>query len=134
MSGLSKLLPIYGVSLVAQLLFNYFNFTFMFSRLKTGIYTLPFINYTFRSWQSFTVAAWFFNWIAYVPATILVAWCYRLSVENFGVISKAMVIGQITSIMTSILFIYITTGEVPNHNAWIALLLVVIASIFVAYA
>ena len=134
MRDLLKLLPIYSISLLAQFIFNYFNFTFLFSKLKTGVYTVPFIGHVFQSWWSFTIAAWLFNCIAYIPATVLVAWGYRISVENFGVIYLAMIIGQIASILTSILFIYLTTGEVPDRNSWIALTLVLVASVFVVYS
>lgn len=133
MSDLLKILPIYGLSLTAQFWFNYFNFKFLFSKIKLGDYTLPFVSHVFEWLGAFTVAVWTFNAIfCYIPATILVAYSYKISVENFNGLSSAVIVGQVASILTSVLFMRLMAGEALNKNGWIAIVLILIALPFAA--
>lgn len=134
MQVLFKLLPIYGVMLAAQLVFSWFNYTFLFSKMKLGVYYLPIVNQTFTSWWKFAIAAWLFNAPAYVVGTILVALSIKLSVESFGVVYTSIIVGQIVTTITAIFFMWYRIGELPNRNGWIALTLVLLASIFAAYS
>lgn len=133
MRDLLKLLPIYGLSLTAQLWFNYFNFKFLFSKIKTGDYTVPFFSHVFQGLGTFTVAIWAFNAIlCYIPATIIVSYAYKLSVENFGGLSSAVIVGLIASGVTSLLFMRLLAGETLNRNGWIAIALILLALPFAA--
>ena len=115
MGVLLKLFPIFGLSLVAQLWFNYFNFKFLFSKIKFGDYTVPFVNHVFEWLGTFTITAWTFNAIfCYIPATIMV--------------------GQVASLMTSVLFIRLMAGEALNRNGWIAIILILLVLPFAAYS
>ena len=142
MNDLLKLLPIYGASFAAQIMFNYFNFTFLFSRLKfgtkTGVFsfTIPLIEktYIFQNWPTLTVGAWCLGIIIYVPATLLVAWAYVLSVRNFDSITSAIIVGTLASLATSLFFARLRAGEIPNTNGWIAILLIILASFFAAHS
>ena len=123
-------------------MFNYVNFTYLFSRLKFGVKTkvfsipLGFIDkvYIFKYWQTLTVGAWFLNAIVYIPATMLVGWAYVLSVRNFGNLMSAILVGTIASLVTSLFFVHLRAGEMPNTNGWIAIGLIVLASFFAAYS
>ena len=135
MGVLLKFLPIYGLPLVAQLWLNYFDFKFLFSKIKTGDYTVPFINHTFEWLSTFTLAAWTFNAIfCFIPATILVAYSYKISVDNFHGLSSALIINQIASIMTSVLFVRLISGETLNRNGWIAIILFFLALPFAMHS
>ncbi len=135
MDVILKLLPIYGLMLTAQLWFSYFNFKFIFSKIKFGDYTVPFVNHVFKGLVTFTMAGWLFNSVfCYIPATILVAYSYKISVENFNGLSSAVIVGQVASIMTSMLFIRLTAGEGLNRNGWIAIALITLALPFAAYS
>ncbi len=135
MEVLLKLLPIFGLSLLAQFWFNYFNFKFLFSKIKFGDYTVPFINHVFEWLATFTVVGWTFNGIfCYIPATIIVAYGYKISVENFDGLSSAVIVGQVASLMTSVLFMRVMAGETLNRNGWIAIVLIFLALPFAAYS
>lgn len=135
MRVLFKLLPIYGLMLTAQLWFNYFNFKFIFSKIKVGDYTVPFINHVFEWLATFTIVSWIFNAIfCYIPATILVAYSYKISVENFNGLSSAVIVGQVASVMTSVLFMRLVAGEALNRNGWISIALIILALPFAAYS
>ncbi len=136
MRDLSQLLPIYGVLLLAQLIFSWFNYTFLFSKIKTGVYQIqiPFteVLFTFSSWSEFTAVAWLFNAPAYLVGTILVALSIKLSVDDFGVAYVWVIASQVVAIVTTIFFMWYKMGELPNRNGWIALMFVLLASIFSA--
>ena len=129
---LLKLLPIYAISLLAQLVFQYVNFSFMFSRLKNGNLKIPVSEHIFSSWWSFTVAAWLFNATFYLAGSLLTVWAYKLSIDSFGGLYSGFIVASIAAIIMSVFFMYIFAGEVPNKNGWIALILVVLASFFAA--
>lgn len=140
MKDLLKILPIYGSLFLAGTIFSFVNITFWLSKLKSGIYTLPlskipFINLIFKTnpvfetWYGFTLAAWCFNIPYYIMATFFVGYAYKTSVVNYGVLYSAFVIGHITSVFTTMIFMYIQVGEVPNRNEWIALILTLMASL-----
>ena len=120
MSDLLKLLPIFGLSVLSQLWFNYFNFRFFFSKIKTGGYTIPFFSHVFEQLATFTLAVWSFNALfCYIPATIIAAYVYKFSVENFGGLSSGMIVSTIASVLTSVLFMRLLAGESLNRNGWI---------------
>ena len=134
--GLLKLLPIYCLSLASQIWLNYFNFKFIFSKIKAGDYTVPiFGNHIFQWLSTFTMAAWFFNAIfCYIPATIMISYSYRISLQNFNGLSSAVIVGQVASVLTSILFMRLMTGETLNRNGWIAIVIILLALPFAANA
>jgi len=133
MQGLLKVLPILGLSIVSGLWFNYFNFQFLFSRIKSGNYTIPFLKHVFSWLPTFVMSAWIFNALfCYIPATIIVAYSYKMSVTNFQGLSSALIIGHAVSILTSVLFIRLMAGETLNRNGWIAVALILLALPFSA--
>jgi|SRR3989344_4630601 len=133
MQDLLKILPILGLSIITSLWFNFFNFQFLFSRIKSGNYTVPFSKHFFEWLPTFTVSAWLFNAVfCYIPATILVAYSYKLSLENFNGLSTALIVGHAVSILTSVWFIRLMAGETLNRNGWIAISLILLALPFAA--
>ena len=142
MQDLLKLLQIYGVAFLAQIMFNFYNFTFLFSRLKfgvkTGFFSIPVIlidkTFTFGNWKTLTLGAWFLGAIVYIPAFLLMAWSYVLSIRYFDNLTSAIIVSTIASMTTSIFFAHLRAGEVLSRNGWIAILLLVIASFFAPYA
>ena len=133
MNTLSKVLPIYICFFLANIWFSLFNVTFWLSRIKTGVYKLPFFDKIFETWWGFTLAIWCFNAIfCYMGATLLVARAYKTSVDNFGVLMSAFVISQIVSTAVPLFFICTQTGEMPNRQEFIALGLILIASLILA--
>ena len=131
MKDLLKLLPIYAALLGAQLIFNYINYIFLFSKIKSGVYHVPLLG-DFSSWWKFVVAVWLFNAPAYVLGTILMVWSVKLSLANFGVMYTSVIVAQIVSILTTIFFMWYKMGELPNRNGWIAFVLILLASVFAA--
>ena len=131
MKVILQLLPIYGVLLVAHLIFSWFNYTFLFSRIKSGVYHAPLFG-DFTSWWKFVVAVWIFGAPAYVLGTILMVWSVKLSLTNFGIMYTSVVVAQIVTILTTIFFMWYKMGELPNRNGWIALILILLASTFAA--
>ena len=136
MKDLVHLLQIYGLSFVAQVWFNYFNFYFFYGKLKSGNYTVPmFPDHVFKNLVTFTMAAWIFNAIfCYIGATIITAYCYQLSIKYFGGLSSALIVTLISSLFTAVLFMKTSTGESLSRNEWIAVLLIILASVFAAYS
>ncbi|MEK7076089.1 MAG: hypothetical protein AAB941_00280 [Patescibacteria group bacterium] len=126
-----KLLPIYATLIGAQLIFSYFNYTFLFSRIKSGIYHVPLFG-DLTSWWKFVVAVWVFNAPSYILGTILVAWSVKLSLTNFGVMYTSIIVGQVITIIMTLFFMWYKMGELPSRNGWIALGLVFLASLFAA--
>lgn len=131
MKDLLKLLPIYATLLGAQLIFNYFNYTFLFSKIKSGVYHVPLFG-DFTSWWKFVIAVWIFNGPAYIIGTILVAWSVKISLTNFGVMYTSLIVGQVVTILVTVFFMWYSVGELPSKNGWIALILVFLASLFAA--
>ena len=145
MSDLLKVLPIYGSLFLANVIFSCVNITFWLSKFKSGIYTLPLsqipivnlifkVDPVFSTWWGFTLAAWSFNVLTtYVFATLLVGWAYKVSVDRYGVLYSAFVIGQIASVATHMLFFYLKAGEAPRKNDLIALILILVASFLIKH-
>lgn len=129
MKDLLKLLPIYTILLGAQFLFSYVNYTFIFSKIKSGVYHLPLFG-DFTSWWKFVLAAWLFNAPAFVLGTVLVVLSMKLSISNFGVVYVSVIASQIISIILTLFFMWYRMGELPTRNGWIALVLVFLASLF----
>jgi len=91
------------------------------------------LRHVFEGLPTFTMSVWVFNALfCYIPATILVAYSYKMSVENFNGLSSALIVGHATSILVSILFIRLMAGEALNKNGWIAVALVLLALPFAA--
>ena len=135
MSDLIKLLHIYALAMIAQLWYNFFNFRFIYSKVKIGDYTVPFINHVFQRLSTFTVVAWTFNAVfCYIPATIISVYSFYLSYKYFGGASSALIVNIISTLLTAILFMKLTTGESLNKNGWIAVMLIVLASFFAAHS
>lgn len=136
-----KILEIYAIAFWAQVMFNYFNFTFIFSRLKFGVlegvfsFTIPFINktFTFSNWPGLTVGAWLTGIPLYIPATLCVALSYVLAVKHFGNITSAIIISTMSSLATSLFFARLRTGEELSYQGWLAIGLIVLASFFAAH-
>lgn len=129
MSDLLKVLPIYILMFLANLLVAYFNVTILLSRIKSGVYQLPFIDKVFQTWWGFTLAAWAFNSIfCYVIATLLVTRAYKYSIDTYGVLISAFVISQIMSVTTHMFFFYLRAREMPTRNEGVALVLIVVAA------
>ena len=80
----------------------------------------------------FSLAAWAFNASFYAIVSVLVSLTFMISLKSFGTVAPALIASFITSIMSSILFMWLITNEVPTRNGWIAIILVLIASIFAA--
>jgi hypothetical protein len=131
MQVLLKLLPVYATLLGAQLVFNYFNYTFLFSKIKLETYHVPLFG-DFTSWWKFVAAAWVFNGPAYIIGTILTVWSVKLSLTNFGVMYTSIIVGQVVTILVTLFFMWYRMGELPSRNGWIALILVFLASLFAA--
>ncbi len=136
MKDLLKILPIYGVSFVAQIMFNFVNFTYFISRLKTGVYTIKVFDklFTFNHWWTFTIAVWFYNAPVYIVATVLVAWAYVMSVRVFGDLSSGIIVGTIAYLATSLFFVRLRAGELPTRNGWIAIAMLILVSFFAAHS
>lgn len=128
-----KLLSILVIQLVASAIFSYFNFKFLFSRIKSGVYEVPLLG-SFDVWWKFIIAAWVFNIPFYVVGTLLVALSYKISLENFGTLYTAFIVSNVCGILMSVFFIHLTAGEVPNKNGWIAIVLVLASLLFAAYS
>lgn len=119
--------------MITGIWFNYFNFQFIFSKIKSGKYTLPWVEHVFEGWGTFTLAAWSFNILfCYIPATLLVAYTYKISVERYGGLSSAAIVGWIMNILTQVLFMRLLAGEKLNKNGWIAVAIVLMALPFAA--
>lgn len=129
----SKLLQILVIQLLASAIFSYFNFRFLFSRIKYGVYEVPLFG-SFDVWWKFIIAAWMFNTPFYVAGTLLMALSYKISSENFGTLYTAFIVSNVCGILVSIFFIRLTVGEMPNRNGWIAMTLVLASLFFAAYS
>lgn len=132
MEALLKVLPIYVSLFISGIIFGFVNTTFWLSKVKSGMYTIPLVSKVFETWWGFTLAVWCFNAPFYVTATLFVAYAYKTSVDNFGVLYSAFVIGHITSVIATMFFMYTQVGEMPNRKEWIALALVLVASLILA--
>lgn len=133
MKDLLKILPMYATIFFAQFIMSWGSYTFIFSKVKSGKYVLPFFG-EFESWQWFTVVAWSMASFLYIPGTILVVLASRFSMKNSGSMYPWAIAGQIVPIAITIFFMWYIIGEVPNRNGWIALALVMVASIFAAFS
>lgn len=131
MKDLLKLWPIYATLIVAQLIFNLLNYTFIYSKIKSGIYHVPLFG-DFTSLTKFTAAAWLTNALGYLVGTILVAWSVKFSLVNFGIMYTSVIVSQIITIIFTLFFMWYRMGELPTRNGWIALILVFFASLFAA--
>ena len=135
MGDLLKILQILVISLVAQTWFTYFNLTFWLSKLKSGIYDVPLFGWKFDSWLSFTLGAWFFNSIyCYIWATLLIGWCYTISIKDSSGLYPAFLVIQLASFMVSVMFMRLIVGETPNRNGWIVIALILLAIPFAAHS
>ncbi len=132
---MKSFLQIYAVSLLAQIWFTFFNLKFWLSGLKSEVYRIPLFGWTLKTWWGFTWGIWFFNAaFCYFWATALIGWCYKLSLKDSGGLYHGFLVIQIVSIMTSVVFMRLIVGETPDRNGWIALVLVLLASVFAAYS
>ena len=128
---LLKLLPIYTTLFSAQFIFSYVNYTFIFSKIKSGVFHLPLFG-DFTPWWKFVIMAWLFNAPAFIFGTVLVVWSMKLSLDNFGAAYTSIIASQIISVIMTLFFMWYRMGELPSRNGWIALILVFIASLLTA--
>jgi len=53
-------------------------------------------------------------------------------VERFGGLSSAVIVGNATGLLVSVLFMRLIAGEIPNRNGWIAIALILASLPFAA--
>lgn len=133
MKALFQGLTIYAIMFLAQFIMSWGSYTFIFSKVKSNKYTLPLFG-EFQSWQWFTVVAWSMASMLYIPGTILVVLASRYSMRNSGSMYPWAIAGQMVPIGITMFFMWYRIGELPNRNGWIALILVMLASIFASFS
>ena len=79
------------------------------------------------------MGVWLFNALfCYLPATLLIALAYRMSITNSGGFYSAFIVVNIASVLASVLFMRLIVGETPTTRGWIAIVLILLASVFAA--
>jgi len=132
-TDLLKILPIYFFAVLTSIWYSFVNFQFLFSKIKSGIYTVPYTSHIFEKFHNFVAGAYLFNMlICYFPAIFLTAIMFKISVDRFGGLSSALMVNHATSVLASVLFIRLLSGETPNRNGWIAIILILTALPFAA--
>lgn len=112
------------------------NFTYtIVGKLKSGDYSIFVFGYhlyTFLSW--FWFIFWFLAMIQplYWIGGIMIMTAYKYSLVHFHAAYLAVLANLITILLNTVFFMRLRVGEVPNKNGWVALLFILIASIFAA--
>lgn len=129
-----QFLLIFGILLASHFFTANFTYTIV-GKLKSGDYsiaTLGYHIYTFQSW--FWFVFWFLAMIQpfYWIGGIMIMATYKYSLIHFHAAYLAVLANLITIILNTVFFMRLRVGEVPNKNGWIALVFILIASIFAA--
>lgn len=125
---------IFGILLVSHFFTANFTYTIV-GKLKSGDYSVTALGYhiyTFQSW--FWFVFWFLAMIQpfYWIGGIMIMTAYKYSFIYFHAAYLAVLANLITIILNTVFFMRLRVGEVPNRNGWIALIFILIASIFAA--
>lgn len=97
--------------------------------LKLGNYVTPFIGWKFEHWSTFLISSLaIFQPIYFVNGFILFT-AYKLSFDHLGTMYPAVVLNLVAIIFWTIFMMYLRVKEVPTRDGWIAIVLIVVASL-----
>ena len=131
MADLLKMMPIYIFAVITSIWYAFVNFQFLFSKIKSGIYTVPYVSHVFKNFYNFIAGAYLFNMlICYFPAVFLTAIMFKISVDRFGGVSSALMVSQATGLLASVFFMRLLAGERPNGRGWICIVLILVSLLF----
>jgi len=97
--------------------------------LKTGSYVTPLFGWKFSHWLSFVFVSLAALQVFYLLSGMILFVAYKLTLDYFHVMYPAVILNMVAIIFWTILMMYIKVKEVPTRDGWIALSLVVIASL-----
>ena len=97
--------------------------------LKNGSYVVPIFGWRFEHWFSFVVGALAIMQIFYLISGIILFTAYKLTLDHFQVAYPAVVLNLLAVVLWTILMMYVRVREIPTRDGWIAIALIIIASL-----
>lgn len=98
-------------------------------QLKLGSYVTPIFGWKFDHWLSYIACSMGAFQVLYWINGIMLFTAYKLSFDHFGTMYPAVILNLVAVIFWTVLMMYIRVGEIPSRDGWIAIVLIIIASL-----
>lgn len=97
--------------------------------IKAGQYITPILGLRFDSWLPFIIVSVTILQPFYWTGGIMIFTAYKLSLDNFSGVYPAVILNLAAMNAWTVLMMYLRVKELPTRDGWIALALIIIASL-----
>lgn len=97
--------------------------------IKTGQYITPLFGWRFESWWPFILTSVTMLQPFYWTGGVMIFTAYKLSLDNFSEAYPAVILNLAAMTAWTVLMMYVRVKELPTRDGWIALVLIIIASL-----
>ena len=97
--------------------------------IKAGQYITPIFGWRFESWWPFITISVGILQPFYWTGGVMIFTAYKLSLDNFSEVFPAVILNLAAMTGWTVLMMYVRVKELPTRDGWIALILIVIASL-----
>lgn len=100
--------------------------------IKDGQYVTPLVGWRFESWWPFIMVSVAILQPFYWTGGVLIFTAYKLAHDSYKEIYPAVILNLAAMTAWTVVMMYFRVKELPTRDGWIALILVVVASLLVA--
>lgn len=97
--------------------------------IKNGQYIVPLLGWKFENWWPFVLVSVAFLQPFYWTGGVLLFTAYKVSLDRFTEVYPAVILNLAAMIAWTIMMMYFRVRELPTRDGWIALTLIIIASL-----
>ena len=97
--------------------------------IKIGQYVTPLFGWKFESWWPFITISVATLQVFYWTGGVMIFTAYKLSLDHFDKVYPAVILNLVAMTAWTVLMMYLQVRELPTRDGWIALALIVIASL-----
>ncbi len=99
------------------------------ANIKEGRYITPLFGWKFDSWWPFITISVGMLQPFYWTGGVLIFTAYKLSLDHFSEVYPAVILNLAAMTVWTVMMMYFRVHELPTRDGWIALALVIIASL-----
>lgn len=97
--------------------------------IKAGQYVTPLFGWRFEGWWPFITVSVGILQIFYYTGGVMIFTAFKLSLDHFGKIYPAVILNLAAATAWTVIMMYFRVKELPTREGWIALILIIIASV-----
>lgn len=97
--------------------------------IKAGEWVVPLFGWRFESWWPFILTSVTMLQPFYWTGGVMIFTAYKLSLDNFSEAYPAVILNLAAMTGWTVLMMYLRVKELPTRDGWIALVLIIIASL-----